>query len=235
MNRNTIFTIIILLSFFSCNQSQVKTVNSTTTKTVARSFAEEKLVNKDLSKCSQATFAAGCFWHEETLFESINGVKEVISGYAGGTTENPTYESIESTETGHAETVNVYYDSAMISYPQLLKVYFEGQQDPTQVNGQGPDRGTQYRSVIFYRNNQEKEMSNKYINQLNASKKYSDPIATQVEPYTVFWRAEDEHQDYIDNHIDNPYVSGVCIPEIVRFQEKFPEMIKKGHSFVGSK
>jgi peptide-methionine (S)-S-oxide reductase len=103
---------------------------------------------KELSKYSQATFAAGCFWHEEAMFESIKGVKEAISGYAGGTTANPSYEGIEEGNTGHAETVNVYYDSTQIDYPTLLKIYFSGQ-DPTQVNGQGPDRGTQYRSIVF--------------------------------------------------------------------------------------
>ena len=111
---------------------------------------ETKLSQKELSGYSQATFAAGCFWHEEALFESIKGVKEAISGYAGGSTSNPTYESIETGTTGHAETVNVYYDPKEVSYETLLKVYFAGQ-DPTQPNGQGNDLGTQYRSLLFYR------------------------------------------------------------------------------------
>src|SRR5437868_1261050 len=110
---------------------------------------DQKASAQQLSKYAQATFAAGCFWHEEAMFESIKGVKEAISGYAGGTSKNPTYESIETGNTGHAETVNVYYDSSVITFPTLLKLYFTGQ-DPTQVNGQGPDRGTQYRSIVFY-------------------------------------------------------------------------------------
>src|SRR6476659_4880789 len=106
---------------------------------------------QDLSKYKQATFAAGCFWHEEAMFESIKGVQEAVSGYAGGTIKNPTYENHGEGATSHAETVNVYYDSSVITYPTLLKIYFSGQ-DPTQVNGQGPDHGTQYRSILFYRN-----------------------------------------------------------------------------------
>src|SRR5436853_5732394 len=131
--RTLIFGAAMLLTISSCAQKTKKQSNSSKT---------------DLSKYSQATFAAGCFWHEEALFESIKGVKEAVSGYAGGTTKSPTYEGIEEGNTGHAETVNVFYDSAVVTYPQLLKIYFSGQ-DPTQVNGQGPDHGTQYRSILF--------------------------------------------------------------------------------------
>src|SRR6476660_1244149 len=175
--------------------------------------ANQKIDSKQLSKYSQATFAAGCFWHEGAMFESIKGVKEAISGYAGGSTQNPTYESIENGNTGHAETVNVYYDSSVITFPTLLKLYFAGQ-DPTQVNGQGPDLGTQYRSIAFYRNNSEKAMIENYIKTLNASHKYRAPVATQVLPFTKFWEAEDYHQDYIQHNPDGGYVQNVSIPEI---------------------
>jgi peptide-methionine (S)-S-oxide reductase len=181
---------------------------------------------------SQATFAAGCFWHEETLFESIKGVREVVSGYAGGKTKNPTYEDVETGTTGHAETVNIYYDSSKITYPTLLKIFFEAQDDPTQVDGQGNDEGTQYRSIIFYRNEGEKKMAEDYIRELNQSGQYRKPIAAQVVPYTVFWRAEDYHQHYIDHNADNPYVANVSIPDIRRYQKAHPDMIKPGHSFV---
>ena len=184
----------------------------------------------DLSKYSQATFAAGCFWHEEALFESIKGVKEAVSGYAGGKTSNPTYESIESGTTGHAETVNVYYDSTVITFPMLLKVFFEVQ-DPTQVNGQGPDRGTQYRSIAFYRNKVEKSMIDKYVAQLTASHKYSKPIAAEILPFAKFWEAEAYHQDYIMHNPDGGYVQNVSIPEIREFQKKYPGMIKPGQLF----
>ena len=224
--------LILLVSFFaSCSN----TVNSQTTTAVAANFAKDKKVKADLSKYSQATFAAGCFWHEETLFESIIGVKEVVSGYSGGTTENPSYEDIETGTTGHAETVNIYYDSSIVSYPQLLMIYFEGQGDPTQVNGQGPDRGTQYRSLVFYRNPVEKQLAEKKINELNASGKYDMPVAARVVPFVKFWKAEDYHQDYIDTHTDNSYVQNVCIPGIAAFQASHPNLIKKGHSFAHNK
>src|SRR3954467_778945 len=125
-----LFFLLMLITLTSCAQKSKK------------QLAEHKLSPKELSKYKQATFAAGCFWHEEALFESIKGVKEAVSGYAGGNAANPDYETIETGNTGHAETVNVYYDSAVIDFPTLVKLFFAGQ-DPTQVNGQGPDRGTQ--------------------------------------------------------------------------------------------
>jgi peptide-methionine (S)-S-oxide reductase len=186
------------------------------------------LSSKELSKYSQATFAAGCFWHEEAIFESIKGVKEAISGYAGGSTKNPTYKSIEEGNTGHTETVNVYYDSTAVSYATLLKVYFAGQ-DPTQVNGQGPDRGPQYRSVLFYRNNNEKQLAQNYMKSIAG--KYSKPIAVQLMPFTRFWEAEAYHQNYIDHNPGSRYVQGVSIPEIKHVQKLYPELVKPDHVF----
>jgi peptide-methionine (S)-S-oxide reductase len=196
-------------------------------------FAADK-VPTDLSKYSQATFAAGCFWHEETLFESIIGVMDAVSGYAGGHTRNPTYNEVSTGETGHAETVNIYYDSSKISYPTLLKIYFEAQEDPTQVDGQGNDNGTEYRSIIFYRNVREKQMAEEFIAKLNKSGKYRKPISAQVMPFTTFWKAEDYHQHYICHNLDNPYVHNVSIRDIVNFQKQNPDMIKPGHSFVAN-
>ena len=216
------------LSVASCGQN----ISSQKAKSIANNFAADK-APADLSKYSQATFAAGCFWHEETLFESIKGVMDGVSGYAGGTKENPSYEDVETGNTGHAETVNVYYDSSKITYPQLLSIYFEAQEDPTQVNGQGPDEGTQYRSIVFYRNASEKAMAENFIKKMNASGKYHKPIAAQVMPYATFWRAEDYHQHYIDHNSDNPYVQNVSIPDIAKYQAAHPDMIKPGHSFVG--
>lgn len=185
---------------------------------------------KDLSKYSLATFAAGCFWHEEAMFESIKGVQEVISGYAGGKISNPTYENHGEGASSHAETVNVYYDSSVISYPTLLKIYFSGQ-DPTATNGQHPDYGPQYRSVLFYRNNTEKVLAANYIKQLNASGKYKKPIAVQVVPFVKFWVAEDYHQDYIKHNPDQRYVQSVSIPEIRKVQKEYPQLVKPGHSY----
>lgn len=179
--------------------------------------------SKELSKYSVATFAAGCFWHEEGLFESVKGVQEVVSGYAGGTVKNPSYELIEMGNTGYAETVNVYYDSSVINYATLLKLYFAGQ-DPTQVNGQGNDQGTQYRSVVFYRNNAEKQQAENYIKTIQPQ--YNKSIAVQVVPLTKFWTAENYHQNYIELNPNQGYVQAVCVPEIKDIQKKYPQYIR---------
>ena len=183
-----------------------------------------------LKDYSIATFAAGCFWHEEALFESIKGVKEAISGYAGGTISNPTYESVETGTTGHAETVNVYYNPKEVSFETLVKIYLAGQ-DPTQKNGQGNDLGTQYRSIAFYRSQDEKAMIENQIKLLVASGKYKKPIAVQVMPFTKFWQAENYHQDYIEHNPDNSYVQYVSIPEIKDVQKQYPQLIKPNHVF----
>ena len=177
------------------------------------------------AKLSTATFAAGCFWCEEAVFESVKGVREAISGYAGGTQENPTYDQVGSGATGHAEAVEVYYDSTKISFPSLLKVFFASQ-DPTQVNGQGPDKGKQYRSIAFYRTDGEKKLIEDYIQQLNQSGEYSKPIAAQIVPFTKFWQAEDYHQNYVQHNPGVPYVQIESIPRIKRTQKAVPELIR---------
>ena len=182
------------------------------------------------SKESKAYFAAGCFWHEEALFQTIKGVNDVISGYAGGTTKNPDYGIVETGNSGHAESVVVCYDPSKISYETLLKVYFAAQ-DPTQANGQAPDFGSQYRSIAFYTNNTEKEQIENYIKQLNASGKYKAPIAVNVMPLIKFWVAETYHQDYIKKNPNSMYVDHVSIPEIKNFQKEYPQLVKKGDFF----
>lgn len=177
------------------------------------------------AKLSKATFASGCFWCVEAVFESIKGVREAISGYAGGDKEQPTYEEVGSGQTGHAETVEIYYDSNLVTYPQLLKVYFASQ-DPTQVNGQGPDNGSAYRSIIFYRNENEKQLADAYINELNKSGKYSKPIAAEVVPFKKFWEAEDYHQNYVALNPTVRYVQLESIPRLRRAQKELAELIK---------
>jgi peptide methionine sulfoxide reductase msrA/msrB len=174
--------------------------------------ATDSKAAENLSTYKKATFAAGCFWCEESVFEGVIGVAEVISGYAGGSTKNPSYEE-------------VYYDSSKVSYQTLLKVFFASQ-DPTQVNGQGPDHGSQYRSIAFYRNAMEKQNIENYIKELNASGKFKNPIATQVVPYSEFWKAEEYHQNYIQNHPTDSYVQHESIPRIKRTQQQFPELFK---------
>lgn len=183
-------------------------------------------VPSDLSGYKTAVFAAGCFWHEEALFKSIKGVVTVVSGYSGGTKQYPTYDDVETGNTGHAESVMVYYDSSKISYPTLLKVYFESMEDPTQINGQGPDVGTQYRSLIFYNNAVEQIFAQQMIAKLDSSGKYGNPIAVQVVPYVKFWKAEDYHQNYLWEHTDEPYVRHVSVRDVRRYQEAHPDMIK---------
>jgi peptide-methionine (S)-S-oxide reductase len=213
-SQSLFFLFFISVALLSCSQ-QVKKVHA-------------KKPQKDLSKFSQATFASGCFWCVETAFESVKGVEEAVSGYAGGKEPNPTYEQVSAHKTGHAETIQVYYDSSVVSYPTLLKVYFASQ-DPTQVNGQGPDHGAPYRSIIFYRTLSEKMQAEKYIGEIQKS--YSRPIAAQVVPFEKFWEAEDYHQDYIVHNPGVPYVVIESIPRIKRFQKLYPDLIKPDHKF----
>jgi peptide-methionine (S)-S-oxide reductase len=181
--------------------------------------------NKDLSHFKTATFAAGCFWCVEYVFESVKGVEEAVSGYSGGKEKNPTYHEVGSGNTGHAESVQVYYDSTKVTYATLVKVYFAAE-NPSQVNGQGPDHGTQYRSIIFYNNNQEKQIAEKYIAELNKSKKLEGPVAAQLLPFQKFWTAEDYHQNYVILHPDEGYVQNESIPRIKKFQRTYPELVK---------
>jgi peptide-methionine (S)-S-oxide reductase len=197
--------------------------NTFSGKTVERKPLESPEVV--FGKLDTATFAAGCFWCEEAIFEGLKGVKEAVSGYSGGHTQNPTYEEVCSHTTGHAETVQLYYDPSLISYQTLLEVYFVGQ-DPTQVNGQGPDHGDSYRSVIFYRNDTERSLAETYIKQLNDSGKYDQPIAVLLEPLTIFYPAEDYHQDYERYHPENAYVQRVSIPRINKVKTAFPQLLK---------
>ncbi len=172
-----------------------------------------------------AIFASGCFWCVEAIFESLKGVKEAESGYSGGRTKNPTYEEVCSHTTGHTETVRVLYDPQIISYQTLLEVYFASQ-DPTQVEGQGPDHGDSYRSVIFYRNETEKALAEAYKKQLNESGKYAKPIAVIIEPFKVFYMAEAYHQNYEKLHPDQGYVRNVSIPRLNRMKAQFPGLLK---------
>src|ERR1700722_17286110 len=168
-----------------------------------------------------ADFSEGCFWHAEIVFQSLVGVRDAVSGYAGGTDKHPDYERVCTGSTGHAETVQVYYDPAKISYATLVAAFFASM-DPTELNRQGPDEGTQYRSIAFYRNDQEKKIIEDEIASLTAAKKYPRKIVTQVKPFSVFYPAEPYHQEYIGNHPANPYVEHVSIPDWLQFKKNFP-------------
>ncbi len=182
----------------------------------------------DLSKYSKAYFASGCFWCVEAIYESVNGVAESISGYAGGHTKNPTYESSNTGTTGHAEAVEIYYDPEVVSFSDLVDVFFASG-DPTTLNRQGPDRGSQYRSILFYQNEEEQKIIADKIAQLTADKVFANPIITEVQKFEKFWIGEDYHQDYEKKHPNHGYIQAVSIPRLKRFQEKMPHLIKEGH------
>jgi len=176
---------------------------------------------------AKAYFASGCFWCVEAIYESVIGVKESISGYSGGHTKNPTYESSNTGKTGHAETVEVIYNPKIVSFETLIDVYFASQ-NVTQLNGQGNDRGSQYRSIIFYQNNEQKQIILKKKEAL--AKKLNTQIAAEVYPFQKFWVAEDYHQDYEKKHPNHPYIQNVSIPRLNQFKAKFPkELLKTSH------
>lgn len=183
--------------------------------------------DKDLSGYETAYFASGCFWCVEAVYESVEGVAESISGYAGGHTEYPTYASSNTGTTGHAEAVEIYYDPEVVSFETLVKVYYASQ-DPTQVNGQGPDRGSQYRSILFYKNEEEKQIIERYMTEV--AKEYDKPLATEVQEFKKFWIGEDYHQDFERLHPNQRYIRAVSIPRLKRFQKKHPELLKKAES-----
>ncbi len=172
-----------------------------------------------------AYFASGCFWCVEAIFESVEGVSEAISGYAGGHTKNPTYQTIGTGRTGHAESVAVYYDPQIISFKTLVDVFF-GSHDPTTKNGQHPDYGTQYRSIAFYNSLEEKEIIEGAINKLNRQV-YKNKIVTEVKKIDIFYEAESYHQNYEKRNPYDRYVRNISIPRLKRFQKKFPELLKE--------
>jgi peptide-methionine (S)-S-oxide reductase len=171
-----------------------------------------------------ATFAGGCFWCTETIFENIKGVKEVISGYAGGKETNPSYETVGAGRTSHAEAFQVYYDPAIISFKDLVRVFFASI-DPTIVNGQGPDRGAQYRTIAFYTTDEELAVIDQKMKEV--ANEYTKPIATQVRKFDEFYQAEDYHQDFVKNNPNQGYVRGESIPRRERTLAKVKDLVKE--------
>jgi len=174
-----------------------------------------------------ATFAAGCFWGVEAVFEHVKGVTRVESGYAGGSADSAQYETVSSGRTGHAESVHITYDPSQITFGQLLKVFFAVAHDPTELNRQGPDTGTQYRSAIFYTNEEQKRIAEKYIAQLNEAKVFPSKIATQLTPLKAFIEAESYHQNYLVNHPDDPYIVYNDLPKLENLRKQLPELYKE--------
>lgn len=208
----------IAFTFLSCGNGNTQTV---TKPEIANAEPVEVSMEGDMAR---AYFASGCFWCVEAIYESIEGVEEAISGYSGGHTENPTYEGTNTGTTGHAEAVEVIYDPEVVDFATLVEVYF-GSQDPTQQNGQGPDIGSQYRSIVFFQNEEQKEIIERIKAEVAAQ--YDEPIAAEVLPFQKFWIAEDYHQDYERLNPGNPYIQNVSIPRLNRFKEKFPQLLNE--------
>ena len=181
----------------------------------------------DPKATQQVVLAGGCFWGMEAVFESLKGVTGVVAGYAGGSKDTAHYDMVSTGDTGHAESVQITYDPSQITFGQLMSVYFLVAHDPTELNRQGPDEGSQYRSSIFYANDTQKQEALAYIKQLTASKTFSAPIVTQVVPLHGFYAAEEYHQHFVQRNPDYPYVVFNDLPKLKHLREQFPQLVKK--------
>jgi len=209
--------LFIIIPMLSCNISSPESIDNQNPVYV--------IENQDYSEYSRAYFASGCFWCVETIYESLEGVKEVYSGYAGGSTINPNYYQVMTGKTGHAESIEIIYDESLIKFEMLLKVFFDSH-DPTTMNRQGPDYGTQYRSIAFYSDEKEKEKINNYINLLSSNSIFGKNIVTEVKKIEEFYYAEDYHQDFEKKNPNNPYVQNVSIPRFEEFKKKSSNYVK---------
>lgn len=178
-------------------------------------------------KQETAVLSGGCFWGVQAVFQHTKGVVSATSGYAGGSQANAHYELVGNGDTGHAESVKIVYDPALVTYGQILMIFFSVAHNPTELNKQGPDWGTQYRSSVFYANNEQQKIASAYIAQLDAAKVYPQKIVTQVVPLSGFYSAEGYHQDYVKHHPDNPYIAINDLPKLVNFKKQFPELYRE--------
>lgn len=216
MKNINLFLLVNFIVLLSCTQASKK-ITTEDSKLETTTQANQA----DLKK---AYFASGCFWCVEAVYESVKGVHESISGYSGGHTKNPTYASSNTGRTGHAEAVEIIYDPKIVSFSTLVDVYF-GSQNITQVNGQGPDRGSQYRSIIFYQNQDEKAIIDKKIAAINL-KIAPEKVAAEVMAFEKFWIGEDYHQNFERLNPNQSYIRAVSIPRLNKFKAKFPELLK---------
>ncbi|WP_239022780.1 peptide-methionine (S)-S-oxide reductase MsrA [Pontibacter mangrovi] len=214
------FAFLFIFFMASCSESSNADRNRTTD-----SEAQAQPLDQDTAGLAKAVFAGGCFWCTEAYFERLKGVEAVVSGYAGGKEPNPSYDEVSAGRTGHAEAVQVYYDSTKITYQGLLEVFF-ATHDPTTLNRQGPDVGKQYRSIVFYSNPQQKKQAEDYIKELEEAGTFKNKILTYVQPLRKFWPAEDYHQDYYRLNPDDPYVRSVARPKVQKFESNFRDKLK---------
>ncbi len=222
--KETISILICAMSFFSCAHSNNQDNN--------QKFEFSKMVNETdktqlpADSIELATFGAGCFWCVEAIYQNVKGVTHVQSGYSGGSVKNPSYKEVCNGTTGHAEVCQITFNPSVVSYSELLEVFF-GTHDPTTLNRQGADVGTQYRSAIFYHNEHQKEIGELAIKAANESGNWHDPIVTEVTAYGQFYQAEDYHDDYYNLHGEQPYCQMVITPKVDKFKKKFGELMKK--------
>lgn len=209
--KSILFTLFVSFTLLSCSAPKIED-------------SSEKISSMERSSLQTAYFASGCFWCVEAVFESVQGVDEAVSGYSGGEIKNPTYQQVSAGRTKHAETVKVYYDSSVVSFATLVDVFFNSH-DPTTANQQGPDRGTQYRSIAFFQTQEEREIIETKIEYF-LKKKVFPKITTEIVAFDVFYEAEGYHQDYERNNPSNGYVRNVSVPRLNAFKEKMPEVLK---------
>ncbi len=214
------FLFISVVSFMGLSSYAQKNNNSVKIK------KENNPMTNSTTKLDTATFGTGCFWCTEAIFQELEGVTKVTSGYSGGTVPNPTYEQVCSKTTGHAECLNIMYDPAKISFDDLLEVFWQTH-DPTTLNRQGADVGTQYRSVVFYHNEEQRAKTEKYKAELNKSGAFDNPIVTTLEPFSIFYPAEDYHQNYYNNNGSQRYCQFVIRPKVEKFEKVFKNKLKK--------
>lgn len=215
MNKNYIFLALLILSLPACGQKR----NTVT-------FAAAKNIHS-MNQLDTATFANGCFWCTEAIFQDVKGVEKVTSGYTDGHTSNPTYEEVCTGATGYAESLQIIYNPAVISYDELLEIFWKTH-DPTTLNRQGNDIGTQYRSGIYYHNEEQKSKAEHYKAALDKSGAFDKSIVTEIKPFTVFYAAEDYHQDYFNNNENkNPYCTMVIRPKVDKFKKVFKDKLKQ--------
>lgn len=215
------FFSLFVISFICCSESKNQTLPMSHPKVL---FSKNDNPNKEIDT---ATFGGGCFWCTEAIFKQVKGVSDVKSGYCGGHVQSPTYEQVCSKTTGHAEVIQIVFNPSIISFDELLEIFWQTH-DPTTLNRQGNDVGPQYRSVVFYHNDEQKEKAEHYKEELNKNKVFDNPVVTTIEQYKNYFEAENYHQDYYKNNKEsNPYCYYVIKPKLEKFQKIFPEKINK--------
>lgn len=210
---------VLAIGLSGCERSAITGSSAPLAKSSADIPIEEGVTS------AKAVFAGGCFWCTEAAFEQIAGVVSVVSGYAGGSADDATYEAVRAGDTDHAESIEVTYDPSVRTYGELLQVFFTAH-DPTQLNYQGPDHGRQYRSTIFFASDAEKSVAEEYIKELNASGAFTAPIATTLEPLREFYPAEEYHQDFVKRNPNHPYVRAWSVPKATKVREHYPEWLR---------